>query len=91
MVTKGYQKGVYERVTMGTGEEVTVCAGLKGGVHRPGTASSPSMNVLWGRSGWQCIFPRTKFRTPQAEGKIIYDLDQDHSEFRSRRKTAAGD
>jgi len=57
MVTKGYQKGVYERVTKGTG----------GGVTRTGPASlcndtemrpgSPSnMNGLFGNGERQCIF-----------------------------------
>jgi hypothetical protein len=54
MVTKGYRKGVYERVTKGTGG-----AYLTGAVP---TASfgrkEVSMKKLWAASGFLCIFPQ---------------------------------
>jgi hypothetical protein len=41
MVTKGYQKGVYERVTKG----------IKGGSTAGSTINGFNMNVLWGGAG----------------------------------------
>jgi hypothetical protein len=77
MVTKGYQKGVYERVTKGTeagkyetGLENVAPASCRLSRARrtaAGTAAllfgaSLSMNVLCGGLPGQCIFSRTKLR-----------------------------
>jgi hypothetical protein len=71
MVTKGYQKGVYDWVTKG----------IRGSSASGAMSCGSNINVLWRPATRRSIFPRPNLETPQAGGACIYDLDQNHPDF----------
>jgi hypothetical protein len=85
MVTKGYQKGVYERVTKGPGRPQRSAGNLPA-VPRASSPSAPTvlrcfgasrsnMNTLFGANVRPCIFEDQSVGTSVTTKRENYDLD----------------